>query len=192
MVASRKSGQAVVELTLLIPWLVFSFVAAFNFGIFAYALISTQNAARSGAVYASQSLAVAQGGAVGTQVCTYVLGELGDAPGVSGVSTCTAAPVTVYDHQQNGLYRIIRCTYPGMGTAFAHWEICALSFARLSAFRTRLSDFGTRPVLLVAQGGHGVKLRRAARGQEAGGGRDQRQQQGSRYQGERIVRLQPE
>lgn len=95
MVASRKSGQAVVELTLLIPWLVFSFVAAFNFGIFAYALISTQNAARSGAMYASQSLAVAQGGAVVTQVCSYVLGELGDAPGVGGVSACTAAPVTV-------------------------------------------------------------------------------------------------
>jgi Flp pilus assembly protein TadG len=93
---SRQSGQAVVEVTLLVPWLVFAFVAAFNFGIFAYALVSTQNAARSAAMYASQSLTVAQSGAIVTQVCTYVLGELGDAPGVgSGVTTCTGTPVTV-------------------------------------------------------------------------------------------------
>jgi Flp pilus assembly protein TadG len=92
----RQSGQAVVEVALLVPWLVFAFVAAFNFGIFAYALISTQNAARSGAMYASQSLTVAQSGTIVTQVCTYVLGELGDAPGVgSGVTTCTGTPVTV-------------------------------------------------------------------------------------------------
>jgi Flp pilus assembly protein TadG len=93
---SRQSGQAVVEVTLLVPWLVFAFVAAFNFGIFAYALVSTQNAARSAAMYASQSLTVAQSGTIVTQVCTYVLGELGDAPGVgSGVTTCTGTPVTV-------------------------------------------------------------------------------------------------
>lgn len=91
--ASRR-GQAVVEVTLLLPWLVFAFVAAFNFGIFAYALISTQNAARSAALYASQSLAVAQSGSIVTQVCPYVVGELGDAPGMAGVTTCTSAPVT--------------------------------------------------------------------------------------------------
>ena len=84
-----------VEVTLLVPWIVFSFVAAFNFGIFAYALISTQNAARSAAMYASQSLTVAQSGSIVTQVCPYALGELGDAPGVGGVATCTGAPVTV-------------------------------------------------------------------------------------------------
>jgi Flp pilus assembly protein TadG len=86
----------VVEVALLIPWIVFAFVAAFNFGIFAYALISTQNAARSAAMYASQSLTVAQSGTIVTQVCPYALGELGDAPGVgSGVTTCTGSPVTV-------------------------------------------------------------------------------------------------
>jgi Flp pilus assembly protein TadG len=93
---NRQSGQAVVEVTLLVPWIVFAFVAAFNFGIFAYALISTQNAARSAAMFAAQSLAVAQSGTIVTQVCPYALGELGDAPGVgAGVSTCSGAPVTV-------------------------------------------------------------------------------------------------
>ena len=86
----RKSGQALIEVTLLIPWMVLAFVAAFNFGIFAYALVSTQNAARSAAMYASQSLTVAQSGSIVAQVCPYALGELGDAPGVgTGVTTCT-------------------------------------------------------------------------------------------------------
>jgi len=94
--SSRKSGQAVVEVTLLVPWMVFSFVAAFNFGIFAYSLISTQNAARAAAMYASQSLSVAEGASVVSQACPYVLGELGDAPGVGpGVTSCTASPVTL-------------------------------------------------------------------------------------------------
>lgn len=84
-----------VEVTLLVPWMIFSFVAAFNFGIFAYALISTENAARSAAMYASQSLTVAQSGSIVTQVCPYALGELGDAPGVGTVTTCTSTPVTV-------------------------------------------------------------------------------------------------
>jgi hypothetical protein len=76
--------------------MVLAFVAAFNFGIFAYALVSTQNAARSAAMYASQSLTVAQSGSIVAQVCPYALGELGDAPGVgTGVTTCTGTPVTV-------------------------------------------------------------------------------------------------
>jgi hypothetical protein len=76
--------------------MVLAFIAAFNFGIFAYALVSTQNAARSAAMYASQSLAVAQSGSIVTLVCPYALGELLDAPGVgSGVTTCTSTPVTV-------------------------------------------------------------------------------------------------
>jgi Flp pilus assembly protein TadG len=91
----RRSGQAVIEVTLLVPWILFSFVAAFNFGIFAYALISTQNAARSGAMFAAQSLSVAQSGSIVTQVCPYVLGELGDAPGAGSLSSCTSSPVTV-------------------------------------------------------------------------------------------------
>jgi hypothetical protein len=76
--------------------MVLAFVAAFNFGIFAYALVSTQNAARSAAMYASQSLTVAQSGSIVAQVCPYALGELGDAPGVgTGVTTCSGTPVTV-------------------------------------------------------------------------------------------------
>lgn len=92
---TAKRGQAVVEVSLLIPWMVFSFVAALNFGVFAYSLISTQSAARSAAMFASQSLSVAQSGSIVAQVCPYALGELGDAPGMRAVTTCAGPPVTV-------------------------------------------------------------------------------------------------
>lgn len=76
---------------MLMPWLIFAFVAAFDFGIFAYAMISTENAARSVAMYAAQSLPVAQNP---TQACYYALEELRYAPGVGlSMSTCSS-PVT--------------------------------------------------------------------------------------------------
>jgi Flp pilus assembly protein TadG len=93
---SSQQGHAAVEVALLAPWMVFAFIAAFNFGIFAYALISTQNAARTAAMYASQSLAIAQGGSIASQACYYALEELRDAPGVGAtVTTCTGSPVAV-------------------------------------------------------------------------------------------------
>jgi Flp pilus assembly protein TadG len=91
-----RRGHAAVEVALMIPWMVFSFVATLDFGIFAYALISTENAARTAAMYASQSLAVAQSGSVTTSACYYALEELRDAPGVGpGVTTCGGTPVSV-------------------------------------------------------------------------------------------------
>ena len=90
----RRSGMALVEVTFLLPWMVWAFIASFNVGIFAYSLISTQNAARTVAMYASQSLSVAQNPG---NACYYALEELRDAPGVgSGTTVCTGgSPVTV-------------------------------------------------------------------------------------------------
>ncbi len=84
-----------VEISLLVPWLVFSFVGAFDFGIYAYALISTQNAARTAAM-ASATAAIAQNGtALSSTACSYALDELRNAPGVgASLSTCSS-PVTV-------------------------------------------------------------------------------------------------
>ncbi len=42
----HRKGHAIVELSLLAPWLFFLFVGAFDFGFYAYSLISVQNAAR--------------------------------------------------------------------------------------------------------------------------------------------------
>ncbi len=44
----RRSGNSIIELTFMMPWLVFLFVGVFDFGFYAYALIAVQNAAQGG------------------------------------------------------------------------------------------------------------------------------------------------
>jgi TadE-like protein len=85
---SRRSGHSVMEFALFLPFLLFLFVGAFDWGFYAWALIATENAARVAALYTSSSAATA-GDSLGA--CPYVLGELADAPNVyslgSGGST---------------------------------------------------------------------------------------------------------
>lgn len=75
------------------PWYVFLFVGAFDFGFYAYALIATQNAARVGAMYCSGSTTAAVDA---TTACAYALDQFRNLPNVGvGVTTCSAAPVIV-------------------------------------------------------------------------------------------------
>jgi Flp pilus assembly protein TadG len=55
----RRSGNSIIELTFMMPWLLFLFVGVFDFGFYAYALIATQNAARAAAVHNSISKSAA-------------------------------------------------------------------------------------------------------------------------------------
>ena len=94
----EEKGHAVVELALLSPWILLLFAAVFDFGFYAYAAISTANAARVGAhVAASSSVAAADS----SGACLLVVEELRRLPGVGtsacscGVSNCTAGPITV-------------------------------------------------------------------------------------------------
>lgn len=50
-----ERGTAAVEVALLLPWIVVSFIAVLDFGFSAYALIATQNAARVAATWGSAS-----------------------------------------------------------------------------------------------------------------------------------------
>ncbi|HEY4086318.1 MAG TPA: TadE/TadG family type IV pilus assembly protein [Bryobacteraceae bacterium] len=50
-----ERGTAAVEVALLLPWIVVSFMAVLDFGFSAYALIATQNAARVAATWGSAS-----------------------------------------------------------------------------------------------------------------------------------------
>lgn len=81
-----------MEAALLIPFLLFLFVGVFDMGFYAYALISTQSAARVAAMYTSTSSSTAADSAT---ACTLALGELNDMPNLNGVSTCAALPLTV-------------------------------------------------------------------------------------------------
>ncbi len=45
-----QRGTALVEVTLMVPWILFLFVGILDFGFYSYAAINTQNAARAAAI----------------------------------------------------------------------------------------------------------------------------------------------
>jgi Flp pilus assembly protein TadG len=97
-----RRGQAALEVGLLLPWLVISFMAVLDFGFCAYGLIATQSAAKVIAAWGSATSANAsnlnngQQAAV-TKICNYAIDALQYAPNVgSSVTTCSgSSPIRV-------------------------------------------------------------------------------------------------
>lgn len=95
-----RKGSSIIEFSLLMPWYVFLFVGAFDYGFFSYSLIATQTAASVGAIYCATSSSTV---ADATTACGYALDQLRNLPNVgSTLTTCgtsttvtTAAPVAV-------------------------------------------------------------------------------------------------
>lgn len=92
MPASRRSGNSIIEVTFMMPWLLFLFVGVFDFGFYAYALIATQNAARAVAVHNSISKTAATDPDLSG--CSIALRELHSAPNVSGLTGCNSGQIT--------------------------------------------------------------------------------------------------
>lgn len=90
--AERSRGTAVVEVALLAPWIFFLFIGVMNFGFAAYALISTENAARAAATYTSSDEAFADSTA---DACQYARAELNSLPNVRNLTSCGALPLIV-------------------------------------------------------------------------------------------------
>ena len=89
---SRERGHAVIELSLMAPWLFFLMVGTLDFGFYSYAMIATENAARVAVVQtARDSLTVADS----TLACQYALQELNTLSNANTLTTCDALPVTV-------------------------------------------------------------------------------------------------
>jgi Flp pilus assembly protein TadG len=93
-VNSRKRcrGGSVLEGALFLPWFIFLFIGALDWGFYAHALISTQNAARVAALYTSTSSTTA---ADSTTACQYALGQLKTAVNIGTLSTCNGLPLIV-------------------------------------------------------------------------------------------------
>jgi Flp pilus assembly protein TadG len=91
---TRTRGTAVIEFSLMFPWLVLLFTGVFDFGLYAYSFISVRNAARVAVLHSSanSSTAADQAGA-----CKLVTEELRSLPniGTSFSSACTGSPLTV-------------------------------------------------------------------------------------------------
>lgn len=88
----KRNGHAVVEVALMAPWILFLFIGIFDFGFFAYALISVQNAARVAVMHTSAGRSSASDSAT---ACQYALGELTALPNVRTKSVCDSNPVAV-------------------------------------------------------------------------------------------------
>ncbi len=88
----KKRGSALVELTMLIPWVFFLFVGVIDLGFFCYSLIAVENSARVAAEYTSKSSSFA-GSTSGA--CTRVLAELAMLPGVPALANCNSSPLVV-------------------------------------------------------------------------------------------------
>jgi hypothetical protein len=82
---------------MMMPWCIFLFVGALDWGFFSHALISTASAARVTALYASTSASNAVNNTTNTNaICTLALAELRFADNdLNSLSTCTALPVVV-------------------------------------------------------------------------------------------------
>jgi hypothetical protein len=82
-----------MEVALMAPWIFFLFVGVLDFGFYAYAIISTQNAARVAALHnsISKEAAIDPDGSG----CQMVLSELKWALYTRTVTTCNASPVQV-------------------------------------------------------------------------------------------------
>lgn len=103
MRTGSRRGNSIIEFSLLMPWYVFLFIAAFDYGFFSYSLISANAAVREAALYCSAASWSACVDSSTSKQCTYALGQLQMLPNVgSGVTTCgtgtsvtSSAPVAV-------------------------------------------------------------------------------------------------
>jgi hypothetical protein len=87
-----RRGSNVIEFSLLLPWYVFLFVGAYDYGFFAYSLIATQTAASVGATYCSTSASTITDSAT---ACSYALDQLRDLPNIGTLNACgTGSTVT--------------------------------------------------------------------------------------------------
>ena len=89
----RRSGNSIIELTFMMPWLLFLFVGVFDVGFYCYALIATQNAARAVAVHNSISkTAASDPDGSGCQIAVF---ELKTAAYGRTMTSCGALPLQV-------------------------------------------------------------------------------------------------
>lgn len=84
----RRKGSAIVELSLMGPWIFLMFAGVLDFGFYSYALIATENAARVGALHAAADQNV-----LSSEVCASVMKEMAALPNTRALANCSALPL---------------------------------------------------------------------------------------------------
>ena len=87
-----QRGHAIIEVSMMAPWIFFLMIGTLDFGFYAYAAIATENAARVAAAQTSYDASSASSNIV---ACNYAIGELQSIPNMSGVSTCVTSPSSI-------------------------------------------------------------------------------------------------
>jgi Flp pilus assembly protein TadG len=85
-----RRGSNLVEFALIVPWYVLLFIGSYDLGLYSYALITVESAARIAAIHCSTSVASVTDGTA----CTLVIGQLRYLP-ATPPSVCTGSPLTV-------------------------------------------------------------------------------------------------
>src|SRR5512135_2790895 len=81
----KRRGGSVLELALILPWYIFLFVGAFDWGFYSRALISVEGAARTAALYASANPTYAADNAT---ACKLVRAEMMTTSNVATTGAC--------------------------------------------------------------------------------------------------------
>ena len=88
----KRSGNAIVEVSLLVPWIFFLFVGVLDVGFYNYALMAVGNAARVAVLQTSAAASSADNLAA---ACSAAMNELQSLPNVYGKSVCAASAGSV-------------------------------------------------------------------------------------------------
>ena len=94
MSGKLRRGTALIEFCFILPWYVFLFVGAFDYGFYSYSLISTTTAARVAGYYCAKANGACA--ADDATMCNFAIGQLKNLPNMgTAVTTCAASPLTV-------------------------------------------------------------------------------------------------
>src|SRR6185369_6917536 len=95
-----RAGHAVVELSLMLPWIYFLFAGAFDMGFYSHSLIAATNAARAAALYTSSNPGAVDDAA---GACAYARTELHGMANAKDLTGCDAPPLRVTAESVVGL-----------------------------------------------------------------------------------------
>lgn len=104
----RQRGHAVIEVSLMAPWIFFLFMGIMDFGYYAYSAISVENAARAAVIQTAIDATTATNS---TMACNYALVELKGLSNANSLTGCATSagsvsasqPIAVVATQVNGV-----------------------------------------------------------------------------------------
>lgn len=95
-----ESGNSVVEVALMAPWIFFLFVGVFDLGSYLYAASCTQSAARIAAIQTASNPGLSSG-VLQAMACNAAMLEMIRVPNTHGITGCGVAPLTVKQQTLN-------------------------------------------------------------------------------------------